>query len=242
MSFKYIFEDSEKFDIIDYQDDAQDIVDTHTVTQNIYKYFPKTNGELKLLVHKKILIRPEEPFLSDINTSNITDMSYVFSHYNTIKKLDLTAWDTSNVIDMSHMFTSCSQLINVNLSTWDVRMVDDMSAMFHKCIKLETVNFGRGWDTDNLIVANYMFSECKKLKTLKLYFSTQSLEQMNYMFADSNIEILDIGGFCNFGNFKSANCIFKDSSIQKLIMSNDMLYFLCGFNNKIGDVKICKFD
>lgn len=243
MSFRYIFEDLNKFDTTDYQEEYQDVIDTHAIADFTYKYFPKTNKELKELVYKKISINPEKPFLSDINTGNITDMSDIFSHYPGIKNIDLRAWDVSNVTDMHHMFAYCSSLVSVNLSNWDVRMVENMSAMFHKCTNLEIVDIGSGWDTDSLTYANYMFSECKKLKTLKLYITTQSLEYFNYMFSESNIEVLDIGGFSNFGNFKSAMCMFKDASIQKLTISNDILYFLCGFdNNKINNVKICKFD
>jgi hypothetical protein len=45
-----------------------------------YKYFPKTLDELKKLVVNRIKENPEKPYLSDIDTSKITDMSGLFMH------------------------------------------------------------------------------------------------------------------------------------------------------------------
>ena len=53
--------------------------------------------------------------ITDLNTINIKDMSYMFA-FTKISKIDLSLMDTSNVEEMSHMFESCFLLSNLNLN------------------------------------------------------------------------------------------------------------------------------
>ena len=67
-----------------------------------YNYQPKTCKELKGLVNKLIKERGNNADLNDIDTSEITDMHYLFfkSKFNG----DISNWDVSNVKDMNYMF------------------------------------------------------------------------------------------------------------------------------------------
>ena len=69
-----------------------------------YNYHPETKDELKELIEQLIKERGDNADLNDIDTSEITDMSslFSFSHFNG----DISGWDVSNVKDMSHMFSS----------------------------------------------------------------------------------------------------------------------------------------
>ena len=67
-----------------------------------YNYHPKTRDELKELVDKLIKERGNDADLNDIDTSKITDMSYMF--YTSKFNGDISNWDVSNVKDMSYMF------------------------------------------------------------------------------------------------------------------------------------------
>ena len=69
-----------------------------------YNYHPKTIDELKELVDKLIEERGNEADLNDIDTSEITDMNYMF--YKSPFNGDVSKWDVSNVKDMSFMFTN----------------------------------------------------------------------------------------------------------------------------------------
>ena len=46
--------------------------------------------------------------LSNFNTNNVTDISYMFYGCSQLKELNLTNFNTNNVNDMSHMFSGCS--------------------------------------------------------------------------------------------------------------------------------------
>ena len=66
--------------------------------------------------------------ISSWNTSNVTDMSWLFAGAQYFNK-PLNTWDTSKVTDMSHMFSKATAF-NQPLNTWDVSNVTDMSYMF----------------------------------------------------------------------------------------------------------------
>ena len=67
-----------------------------------YNYQPKTCKELKELIDKLIEKRGNDADLNDIDTSKITDMSYMFkeSYFNG----DISEWDVSKVESMYMMF------------------------------------------------------------------------------------------------------------------------------------------
>ena len=72
------------------------------------------------------------PFLnvSKWNTSNCTDMSYMFMSYTENKQglpmkftsLDVSNWDTSKVTNMSSMFSDC-KMLNLDCSKWNINKV-----------------------------------------------------------------------------------------------------------------------
>ena len=66
-----------------------------------------------------------------------------------IKSLDLSDWKTSNVEDMSYMFSWCTELESLNLSGWDTSKVRSMTEMFRYCVNLKSLDLS-GWDTSNV--------------------------------------------------------------------------------------------
>ena len=73
---------------------------------------------------------------SNIDTSNITDMNYMFSNCSNLTSLDLSSFNTSNVRNMSYMFSNCSNLTSLDLSSFNTSNVTDMSSMFNSCSNL----------------------------------------------------------------------------------------------------------
>ena len=69
---------------------------------NHYNYYPKTKDELKELVDQLIKERGNDANLNDIDTSEITDMNYMF--YTSKFNGDISNWDVSNVKNMYCMF------------------------------------------------------------------------------------------------------------------------------------------
>ena len=95
-----------------------------------YNYHPKTKDELEELIDKLIEERGYNANLNDIDTSEITDMSHMFT-YSKFNG-DISKWDVSNVKDMGYMFWDSSFTAkNGDISNWDVRNVQNMYLMFN---------------------------------------------------------------------------------------------------------------
>ena len=78
--------------------------------------------------------------LEKLETSRVTDMSYMFDWCLSIESLDLSHFDTSHVTDMSHMFDCCCKLKSLDLSHFDTSRVTDMSHMFRHCPSLTSLD------------------------------------------------------------------------------------------------------
>ena len=115
------------------------------IKKNKYKYFPKTKQELKAIIKKRIEKEGNEVDLNDIDVSKITDMSDLF--VGTDFNGDISQWNTSNVTDMSFMFYDCESF-NQDISTWDVSNVKNMRGMFLGFKKFNTDI--SDWDVSNV--------------------------------------------------------------------------------------------
>ena len=96
------------------------------IVNNKTRYYPKTRDELESLV------RVESLNLGDIDTSAITDMSWLFCRSWRKDFSGIESWDVSSVTDMSMMFVGCKNF-NQPLGNWDVSSVTKMSGIFDDC-------------------------------------------------------------------------------------------------------------
>ncbi|MDF7639454.1 BspA family leucine-rich repeat surface protein [Lactobacillus sp. ESL0791] len=87
--------------------------------------------------------------LNNLDTSAVTDMSYMFCNDSSLTSLDLPNWNTGNVTNMSYMFCSVRNLTSLNLSSWNTGSVYNMSHMFdgNGNSHLATITLGNGWHT-----------------------------------------------------------------------------------------------
>lgn len=131
--------------------------------------------------------------LSTFNTSNVTDMSYMFHQARNLKELDLSMFNTSKVKDMSFMFgcesdwyyLNMESLASLNLSSFDTRNVTNMNSMFRGCKVLPALDLS-SFNTSGVRDMEFMFCDCPKLKSIKASsgFTTTSLANGANMFRD----------------------------------------------------------
>ena len=76
--------------------------------------------------------------LSNFNTSEVTNMSYMFFECNKLKEIKgINQFNTNNVTNMKQMFGKCYELISLDLSNFNTSKVTNMSYMFFECNKLK---------------------------------------------------------------------------------------------------------
>jgi surface protein len=83
--------------------------------------------------------------LSIFDTSNVTDMSFMFYNSTSLTEIDLSSFDTSNVTTMDSMFDGCESLIEIDLSSFNIDKVEEMTDMFYNCHALETIYVSDQW-------------------------------------------------------------------------------------------------
>ena len=139
--------------------------------------------------------------LTNLDTSNVIDMSYMFASLNKndigkLKTLDVSGFNTSKVRDMRYMFEGCSELETLDVSGFDTSNVTDMSGMFSFCYALNDLDLSK-FNTSKVKDMDQMFYFCKKLTSLDVSgFDTKNVKYMRGMFAGcGNLTTLDLSGF-----------------------------------------------
>lgn len=106
--------------------------------------------------------------LSGFNTSNVTDMSDMFEGASSLTTLDLSSFNTSNVVYFTDMFSGCTNLASVNVSSFNTSKAGYLQSMFLNCKSLTSLNL-HNFNTSNCTFMQAMFQGCSNLKWLDLY-------------------------------------------------------------------------
>ena len=131
-----------------------------------------------------------------LDTSNVTDMSAMFSECSRLTSLDVSNFDTSQVTSMSSMFYKCSKLISLDVSKFDTSKVTNMNSMFDSCSSLTNLNLSK-FDTSKVTNMASMFDDCRSLTSLDVSnFDTSQVKKMGYIFSSCNrLTSLDLSKF-----------------------------------------------
>ena len=210
-----------------------------------HKYHPQTKEEL--IENIKELLDKEETDFNCIDTSEITDMSNLFSDSyidgNTERiiikdmNINISNWNVSNVTNMGEMFNNCCSF-DCDLSNWNVSNVEDMQYMFVSC-----KNFtGKGlenWNVSNLKYMAGMFEGCQNFTGTGLEnWDVSKVTGMSEIFSECIKFDCDLSKW-NVSNVKDMfrmfdGCkIFKGKGLDKWDVSNavDMSFMFDGCLN-----------
>ncbi len=167
------------------------------------------------------LVKCDTIDLKNLNTSKVTDFSYMFFNCSSVKQLDLSSFDTRQAVSFSRMFKDCYSLDSLDLSSFDTRGAYEFDWMFEKCSGLTSIDVS-SFNTGSATDMNGMFYECGKLKTLDLRnFSTNNVKDMSWMFKGcSTLAKVDLGSF-DTGAVEDFEEMFYDcSSLEQLDLSS----------------------
>ena len=157
--------------------------------------------------------------LSNFNTSSVTNMSNIFSTCSNLTSLDLSNFNTSKVTDMSNMFGSCTSLTSLDLSNFDTSNVTSMSSMFNSCSNLTSLDLSN-FNTSNVTNMSGMFHRCGKLTSLVLRnFNISNVTNMNGMFDEcSGLISLDLSKWDISEGTVITNMFRKCNALTTIIM------------------------
>ena len=214
-----------------------------------YKYRPRTKKELINVIKKEIFMvqgtskNPNwKADLNCIDTSLITDMSYLFAenglffegynleHFNG----DISKWNVSNVKNMSNMFVHSK--FNQDISNWNVSNVENMENMFWSSIFNRDIS---KWDVSNVKNMSSMFRYSQFNQDISNW-DVSNVRNMSGMFLNSKFN-QDISNW-DVSNVKDMSWMFKDSKfdqdISKWNVSNvenmNEMFENSKFNGDIG--------
>ena len=163
--------------------------------------------------------------LSAIDTSNVTNMSAMFSYCSNLTSLDVSNFDTSKVTDMSFMFSGerdvPMSIEEITISNFDTSKVTNMSGMFDCCRSLTSLDVSN-FDTSQVTDMSWMFSSCSSLTSLDVSsFDTSQVTNMGGMFAGcSSLTSLDVSKLDTSQVTDMSSMFGSCSSLTSLDVSN----------------------
>ena len=212
--------------------------------------FTYVNASLKVINHSQIKdmsymftrYKGEELDLSEFDTSEVTNMCYMFSGCENLERINLSGIDTGNVKNMCEMFGRCNSLESIDVSGFNTSKVTDMSSMFKECYSLKDIHIN-GIDTSNVVEMTEMFMECESLEKIDISsFNTDRLTDIQNMFDGcESLTELDMGNFSNVANMSELLCgcknlkrVYGGEQIQKEFERrfNESRFFLRDRHNK----------
>ena len=159
--------------------------------------------------------------LSNFNTSAVTNMNSMFEDCSSLTSLNVSNFNTSKVTNMNRMFWRCSSLTSLNLSNFNTSAVTDMSEMFSGCSRLTSLNLSN-LNTSAVKYMGSMFSGCSGLTSLNLSnFNTSAITNMSAMFSGcSRLTSLNLSNFNTSAVTNMGFMFYGCSSLKELNISN----------------------
>jgi surface protein len=100
-------------------------------------------------------------------TSQATDMSFMFNGCSSLTTLDVTHFNTTNTTSMRTMFQNCSSLTTLDVTHFNTTNTTNMRFMFYGCSSLTTLDVTH-FNTTNTTNMRTMFNGCTKLTSIDL--------------------------------------------------------------------------
>ena len=192
--------------------------------------------ELQAEITRAIKEQGNEADLNYIDTSEVTDMSRLFSG-NTTFNGDISEWDTSSVTNMNSMFSGAtsfnqpldnwtvSSVTNMNsmfygatsfnqpLDNWTVSSVTNMSGMFYGATSFnQPLN---KWNVSSVRGMYSMFAETRAFNQPLNKWNVSSVTEMNFMFYNATNFNQDISGWQDNNERDSRNMFDGAKAMQE---------------------------
>lgn len=134
--------------------------------------------------------------VSKFNTGKVTNFKCMFSDCGSLTSLDVSSFNTENVTNMEKMFFLCKSLTSLDLSNFNTKNVTNMNKMFDMCFNITSIKLSK-FNTSNVTDMGSMFGECNSLSSIDVTnFNTSNVEEMSWMFSEcKSLTTLDLSSF-----------------------------------------------
>lgn len=122
----------------------------------------RIGNEIKAENTNTITIDNIEDEIELVWTNKSTYCNSMFRGMRDIIEIDFSQFDSSDVTDMQYMFTNCISLQNINLNNLNTDNVENMGYMFYNCRSLTSLNVSN-FDTSKATTMEVMFAYCISL-------------------------------------------------------------------------------
>ena len=177
-----------------------------------------------------------------IKTEKLNSFSRMFYQIDRLSSIVFTKkLDTKNIVSMERMFVHCNSLTSIDMSHFNMENVKDLDYFMYSSTNLVSLKLPKS-KASNLVKANHMFEECKKLISIdftnfivdsnnltELHGTFQSCSHLEYInLTNFNLkEVVDMGElFSDCHSLKSID--FPNMKINKLEIMNKIFF---GCNN-----------
>ena len=153
--------------------------------------------------------------LNKLDTTNVTSLSTTFNCCRSAVDIQVSTWNVERVKHMIHAFLDCRSLNVLDLSGWNTPNNYSLHSTWNGCRNLTELKLGEGWDTSKVTRANYMFYNCRRLKTLDLNnFDTSNIREMTGSFNGcSSLSEVKLGNRFNWSDTQTRLPIPNASAI-----------------------------
>ncbi len=183
-------------------------------------------------------------FATGFDTSNVTNMTYMFYNCKALTSINISSFNTENVTDMNHMFSECSSLSNLDLSNFDLTSLsDDLNhdSMLQDCTSLQTINIPINLHKDIPLPGTF----CREDNPDIIYTSLPTAQTSSFIIVKVNVPTTGVtvtptNQTINVGNtFTITPTVTPDNATDKSIIwtSSDDTIATVDANGKVTALK-----
>ncbi len=158
----------------------------------------------------------EEADISNLDTSQVRNISWMFYGCKSMTSLDLSGLDLSGVVNYAHMFGNCTALKSLILPNTNSSNATNMSCMFCGCSSLEELDLS-SFDLAFMVDASSMFMDCRALYKIampKRLAFIDGGDAIQMFYGCEKLGSLDLSGMEAFGSLKTDNMLVDCSSLR----------------------------
>ena len=195
------------------------------IDDNMYDLTISANGYVNLPRNSgslfKGLINVESYDFTNVKTDLVTNLSYAFLNNKKIKTIDLSNFDASRITFMYSTFGNDEELESINFKNWNPKL-EGMTFIFSGCKKLKTLDLS-GFNVEHVSNFSGIFLNANSLTDLNIStWKPMNVTNLNNSFAGlTNINEIDLSGFTKFSEDVNIEGIFENINSNALIKTGN---------------------